>query len=476
MKSPLVSVIIPTYAGAAFLPDAIRSVLNQTYQNLELIVVDDVSPDATAEVINEFDDPRLQYIVHAHNQGAVAARRTGVHASTGDIIALLDQDDMFHPDKLQVHVSFLEKHPEVGVTYNARFELEQGSKTIRSIWQPPEKTSLIDLILGFPFSPSDTVLRRELALREDVWDQSYVFAGEEKVFNGAEIVMGGRLALAGYEFHSVERALNYRRYHANRYYPNLPERCKAEKTCQEIVLNDPRCPEHVRAVRNEAFMNTYMIWAYYAFSQDETHIGQSFLREAVLLVPKVLNGEPCELVEFMVANSGYDKSVDLKQHSEKILAQFPPEISHLASQLDTALARGYLVKGTQAVFWGRYEEGESLLDVAYTMGAKVDEKLIQNVTFQLLAYRREFGEDAAKSVIDNLTSALKKFGNRHVRSWLKGCYAINCAFRAYQAGNLAQVPGNVFEAIWSDPQYLFNRGALSILLRSAANIRPEARH
>src|SRR5512145_2950370 len=123
MQSPLVSVVIPSYNQAEFLADAIQSVLHQTYQNFEIIVVNDASPDNTDEVMKQFTDPRIKYIVHEKNQRLPATRNTGMNASQGEIIALLDADDLFHPEKLEAHVNFLKEHPEVGVSYNARFDL-----------------------------------------------------------------------------------------------------------------------------------------------------------------------------------------------------------------------------------------------------------------------------------------------------------------------------------------------------------------
>ena len=106
MSESLVSVIIPTYSGASFLGKAIRSVLDQTYPNFELIVVDDKSPDNTEEVVKQFDDPRIKYVRHETNQGAASARRTGCRASSGEIIAFLDQDDLFHRKSFRNMLSF----------------------------------------------------------------------------------------------------------------------------------------------------------------------------------------------------------------------------------------------------------------------------------------------------------------------------------------------------------------------------------
>jgi len=99
-KNPTVSVIIPTYNRAHLLDRAIRSVLDQTYQDFELIVVDDGSSDPTAEVIATFADPRIYYLRHEKNRGAAAARNTGIEASQGDYVAFLDSDCEWLPKKL----------------------------------------------------------------------------------------------------------------------------------------------------------------------------------------------------------------------------------------------------------------------------------------------------------------------------------------------------------------------------------------
>ena len=167
MNIPKVSVVVPTYNGAEFLGEAIQSVLQQTYQDFEIIVVNDASPDATDEVIRQFDDPRLRYIKHEQNRGVANARKTGIMQSRGAFIAHLDQDDFFHPEKLQVHVDYLEQRPDVGFTYNSRFELYPASGAIREILRPSSELTLADFVLGFPLAPSVWVQRREWILRDE---------------------------------------------------------------------------------------------------------------------------------------------------------------------------------------------------------------------------------------------------------------------------------------------------------------------
>jgi glycosyltransferase involved in cell wall biosynthesis len=97
----LVSVIIPTYNRGDLVSRAIASVIAQTYQNLEIIVVDDASKDDIAQAIAHIDDPRLRSIRHETNLGGSAARNTGIKAALGEFVAFLDSDDTWLPHKLQ---------------------------------------------------------------------------------------------------------------------------------------------------------------------------------------------------------------------------------------------------------------------------------------------------------------------------------------------------------------------------------------
>jgi len=124
VKKPAVSVIIPTYNRADLVPLAIQSVLDQTYQDFEIIVVDDASKDNTEEVVEGFvkQDNRIKYIKHTENKGGSAARNTGIKKSSGDYIAFLDSDCQWLPQKIEKQLKvFHEGNSKLGAV---------GSRTI----------------------------------------------------------------------------------------------------------------------------------------------------------------------------------------------------------------------------------------------------------------------------------------------------------------------------------------------------------
>lgn len=114
--APLVSVVIPTYNRAHFVGRALQSVLNQTYQNWEIIVIDNHSPDNTDEIVEGFTDPRIKFL-KIHNNGIISASRNmGITAAQGELIAFLDSDDWWEADKLEKQVPLF-RDKEVGLVY-----------------------------------------------------------------------------------------------------------------------------------------------------------------------------------------------------------------------------------------------------------------------------------------------------------------------------------------------------------------------
>lgn len=105
---PTVSVIIPVYNRADVLPRAMNSVLDQTFEDFELIIVDDGSTEDIEAVVDGYDDPRVTYLPHLRNRGGSAARNTGIQHATGEYVAFLDSDDVWRPEKLERQVRLLE--------------------------------------------------------------------------------------------------------------------------------------------------------------------------------------------------------------------------------------------------------------------------------------------------------------------------------------------------------------------------------
>ena len=123
----LVSIIMPSYNTAKYIADSIRSVLAQTYANWELIIVDDCSTDDTDAVVALFEDVRIRYLKNNCNSGAAVSRNRALREAKGKWIAFLDSDDLWHPEKLERQICFMEENG-YHFSYTNYCEIDEKSK------------------------------------------------------------------------------------------------------------------------------------------------------------------------------------------------------------------------------------------------------------------------------------------------------------------------------------------------------------
>lgn len=131
-NSPLVSIVLPTYNGSRYLDQAIQSILNQTYSNWELIIVDDGSNDDTPNIISRYVaiDSRIRSIRHPINRKLPAALNTGFAQAKGEFLTWTSNDNCYRPNALAIMVSFLEAHPDVGIVYTDYSVIDEGGNVI----------------------------------------------------------------------------------------------------------------------------------------------------------------------------------------------------------------------------------------------------------------------------------------------------------------------------------------------------------
>jgi glycosyltransferase involved in cell wall biosynthesis len=168
VPDPSVSVIIPTFNGATrgFLKPAMESVFAQTFQNYEMIVVDDGSTDSTKSLCERYlVDPRVLYL-RQRNKGPAAARNTGIEASKGKLICFLDDDDVWRSGKLEEQIRFMqtcvEMDPKTGMVYHAADIIDGEGKATGMRYAPANGDVYARLLLGcFIGLPSSAMVRKE---------------------------------------------------------------------------------------------------------------------------------------------------------------------------------------------------------------------------------------------------------------------------------------------------------------------------
>ncbi len=166
MPLPRVSVIMPVYQVEAYVAEAIRSVLAQSYADFELLIIDDGGQDRSIEICRGFDDPRIRIISQA-NRGLAGARNTGIAEARGEVIALLDSDDRWLPDKLMLHMIHLDSMPDVGVSYSGSRFIDSEGKPLRQAQRPKlNQVSAADIFCRNPVgNGSAPLIRRSMLNR-----------------------------------------------------------------------------------------------------------------------------------------------------------------------------------------------------------------------------------------------------------------------------------------------------------------------
>jgi len=163
---PLVSVVVPVFAGERFVGDALDSVAAQTYPHVETIVVDDGSPDDSVEVASSRSGVR---VLRERHRGVAAARNAGLAAARGELVAFLDQDDLWRPSKLALQVALLSEHRDLDVAL-CHVEMILVDGTAR----PPWLTWLTARQPGY--LPSAWLVRRAAFDRVGLFDSSFELA------------------------------------------------------------------------------------------------------------------------------------------------------------------------------------------------------------------------------------------------------------------------------------------------------------
>jgi glycosyltransferase involved in cell wall biosynthesis len=221
---PLVSVIIPAHNSSAYLADALRSALQQDYDNKEIIVVDDGSTDSTPRVLSSFKDEIT--ILRQANAGPGAARNRALKHANGHYIAFLDADDYWLPGKLRLQIAHLQEHREIGAVYSkwvrwcpdedGKFSYPSLTDQIRSAAIVPQNSGWIytDLLLECHLLTSAVMLRRGVTEQVGVFD--------EQLLRGQDYDYWLRLSRVT-QIHKLDRELVLYRIHGDNIagkYPN----------------------------------------------------------------------------------------------------------------------------------------------------------------------------------------------------------------------------------------------------------------
>lgn len=281
MKKGLVSVIIPTYGGAEFLTRCVDSVFNQTYQEIEVIVVDDNGVGTpkqveTSLVINKYKDQNnIKYVCHNVNINGSAARNTGFKHSNGEFIALLDDDDVFLKNKIERQVNLLSSLPmEYGAVYCSHETFLSGKKV------GEQHAIHSGRILYEYMSHMFEICSSSILLRRSVWEELNGFDESFKRHQDWEFVSRilYRYAIKSDDFYGFERILQFRN---SRVSPNVYK----ERRLFYLEKMSPIIKSFTKEQQDNLIVNERIDVAS-VFLKSNNYLG--FINELVSIKPRVL--------------------------------------------------------------------------------------------------------------------------------------------------------------------------------------------
>lgn len=209
MNSPLVSVIMPVFNTARYINEAIDSILNQTYENFEFIIIDDCSEDESVAIIEGYEDPRIKLIKNDRNLGISHTRNKGLAIAQGKYIAVFDSDDIAPKYRLEKQVSFLEKNPEFGLIGGAVQPINEEGEETGSAWDYPADPEEVPvrLLFGNYFAQPAVMIRAKVLSDTEPYNPKFVTAGDydlwvrlsrvTKVWNLPELMLYYRMHGSG---------------------------------------------------------------------------------------------------------------------------------------------------------------------------------------------------------------------------------------------------------------------------------------
>ena len=251
-KQPKVSVIIPTYNSAKYLLPAIDSILNQTYTDYEIIVIDDGSTDNTYEIIKPYLE-QVRYI-QQENQGVSAARNRGLNLARGELIAFLDADDLFLPHKLAEQVAVFDQQPDIGIVNSGFRIIKEDGEVVTDIerWKEiPDLTPEVWL-LHKPVLPSAMMFRREWFDKVGGFDRRF-FSCEDveitlrMVINGCQAVWLPQVTVC------------YRRHDRSATWGNSVRQAKNAEEMQQHLFTQLDLPESMRSLERRSWFY-HLVW------------------------------------------------------------------------------------------------------------------------------------------------------------------------------------------------------------------------
>ena len=264
----LISVIIPTFNRENLIKDAINSVLEQTYQNFEILIIDDGSTDDTSDVVKSIGDTRIKYI-YQENAGVSRARNNGIENAQGEYIAFLDSDDFWHPEKLEKQATVLDQNSDADiVTNSSQYQTFQNDLIcIKNNLAKNQKEVISMMLLCQDMVYTGTPV---LCVRKRIFEKSGVFDEEMRFCEDWDLFF--RMALVG-KVYNIPEILTYVRSHKD----NVTKTSSVNKFKEgklrflNKAFSNELLPSDMLQLKKRAYSYAWWSFAYWALYKSKEY-------------------------------------------------------------------------------------------------------------------------------------------------------------------------------------------------------------
>lgn len=298
---PLVSVIMPAYNGEKYIGEAIQSILDQTYDSFELIIIEDKSTDNTLNIIQQYQDSRICLLLNSENRGIAYCTNLGINRSNGKYIALLDDDDIAIKKRLEWQVSYLEEHEEVDILGGRSALIDQNGKFIRYDSEPIRNSKYIKANLLFynkKFANCTAMIRKSFIKKYNLYYQDNCLGMQDFKFY-IDSSKFGVLATIDYlihlkRIHNEEETVRRLKYYAAERKKLYAEFQRESIKKSGFLLNEELLQsinENITEIPKDSYSKDDVLNLYYAFKEiirQAREMNVDYLEELEYACKKIL--------------------------------------------------------------------------------------------------------------------------------------------------------------------------------------------
>lgn len=453
---PLVSVVIPTYNRASLLRETIDSVLAQTYKPIEIIVVNDGSTDDTSRMLDEDYAGRVIHLLKA-NGGGTAARNSGIQAARGQFINVLDHDDLFLPQKIELQVSMLLQHPGMGLAHCGYYRMNKDGRYIDKVTQLPDGDVRGEIVKGCFCWSGGPLIRRE------IFDQVGLF--DERIWS-SDADMWLKIALAGWEFGCIQEPMGAYRILTDSSMADVERTERMDSAILEWVSVYPNLPEAAQKNLKHGYFNQRFWLGCRFYTIGRYDDAKRNISESLTIIPEMLT-TPISISHLFLTNALDPRVADPVAWINNVFDNLPAEIDALLQpKRRDIIAHTYSGMAMRSYAYGELE----LASTQFTSAIEYDpaipergedfERMLVDFALRLPVEPHEYVQTVYQHLPPQ-AAPLRKTMDRVISG-----VNISSAFRDYRAGKHDTVPRKVLAAVRHQPELLANRGVWSILVRS----------